>query len=192
MAKDLIIGSAGLKGFEESVSIYLRTKKLEINAKAWSSKPDTIATISCLNGASVMELLRHAVQLAGYSVEDEGLAAGADGKTVHRNFPWWDNSLWLPVRFDNPSGLLVDPTFFVGSCLRLIEELDDMKKISPLMLGEVGPEYALMRSDFQKFARGDIQLNLTTEDSVRWVWRALRDGAEIAIAENAPLWLGPD
>ena len=85
-----------------------------------------------------------------------------------------------------------DPTFFIGSCQRLIAELDDLKRNSPLRLGDVVSEYSDMRADFLTFVRSDTELNLSTDDCVRWIWRALRDGAELAIAENSALWAGPD
>jgi hypothetical protein len=155
-------------------------------------RPEIIATISCLNGATVVEFLRHTVQLEGYADENAGFAAGANGELKERNFPWWDNSLWLPLDFYDPGGLDDDPTFFVGSCQRLIAELDELKRTSPLRLGEVVSEYSDMRKDYLKFVRSDTELDLSAEDCVRWIWRALRDGAELAISQNAALWAGPD
>jgi hypothetical protein len=192
LAKVLVVGSEGLLGFEESIAAYFQTKKVASDIKPWLNQPREIATISCLNGATVMEFLRHTVKLAGYGDEYEGYAAGADGMLKERNFPWWDNSLWLPVEFDNPSGLRDDPTYFIGSCQRLIVELDDMKRVSPLRLGEVAEAYFDMRDNFKKFTSSDQELNLLPEDCVRWVWKALKEGAEIAIANNAALWAGPD
>jgi len=192
VAKDLIVGSAGLQDFEDSIASFLSSRGLEVGLESWLDRPDTIATICCLNGASVVEFLRHVVQLEGYADENAGFAAGEDGKLKGKNFPWWDNSLWLPLEFDDPGGLDDDPTFFVGSCPRLIAELDDLKRTSPLRLGEVVPGYSDMRADYLKFVRSDRDLDLSAEDCVRWIWRSLRDGAELAISENAALWAGPD
>lgn len=192
MAKDLIVGSAGFKGFEGLITDFLSSRRVEVELATWLECPDTIATVSCLNGATVVEFLRHAVQLEGYSDENAGFAAGADGKLKWKNFPWWDNSLWLPLEFDNPGGLDDDPTFFVGSCQRLIAELDELKQTSPLQLGDVVSEYSEMRADFPKVVRSNTELDLRTEESIRWIWRALRDGAELAIAQNTALWAGPD
>jgi hypothetical protein len=192
MAKDLVVGSAGLQGFEGSVSTFLSSRGLEVELAPWLESPDTIAELSCFNGASIMEFLRHAVHLEGFADENEGFAAGADGKLSNKNFPWWDNSLWLPLGFNDPGGLDDDPTFFIGSCQSLLAELNELKQASPLQLGEVVAGYSDMRSDFVKFVRSDHELNLTTEDCVRWIWRALRDGVELAIAKNTVLWLGPD
>ena len=192
MAKDLIVGSAGLQGFEKSIRSFLSSRGLEVGLEAWLERPDTIAEISCLNGATVMEFLRHAVQLEGYDDENAGYSAGADGKLKGKNFPWWDNSLWLPLDFDDSGGLEDDPTFFIGSCQRLIAELEELKRSSPLRLGDVVPEYSDMRADFVKFIRSDTELDLAADDCVRWIWRALRDGAELAIVQNSALWAGPD
>jgi hypothetical protein len=190
MAKDLIVGAAGLQDFEKSIACFLSSRGLEAELAIWLERPDTIATISCLNGATVMEFLRHAVQLEGYADEDAGFAAGACGKLKGKNFPWWDNSLWLPLGFDDPGR--PDDDLFVGSCQTLIAELDELKRTSPLQLGDVMSAYSDMRADFLKFVRSDTELDLRTEDCVRWIWRALRDGAELAIAQNAALWAGPD
>jgi hypothetical protein len=192
MAKDLIVGSAGLLGFEKLIAGFLSSRGLKAGPEAWLERPDTIATISCLNGATVMEFLRHAVQLEGYTDEWAGFAAGTNGKLAGKNFPWWDNSLWLPLEFNDPGGLDDDPTFFIGSCQCLIAELDELKRTSPLQLGEVTAEYSDMRADFLKFVHSKTELDLSGEDCVRWIWRALRDGAELAIAQNTALWAGPD
>jgi hypothetical protein len=130
--------------------------------------------------------------LEGYADENAGLAAGADGKLKWKNLPWWDNSLWLPREFGNPGGLDDVPTFFIGSCQGLVAELDELKRISALRLGEVPTAYSDMRKDFLQFVRSDRELDLSAEDGIRWVWRALREGAELAIAQDAALWAGPD
>jgi hypothetical protein len=192
MAKDLMVGSAGLLGCEESIASFLLPRGLEIELSTWLRRPDTIAEISCLNGATVVEFLRHAVRLEGYADENAGLAAGADGKLKWKNLPWWDNSLWLPREFGNPGGLDDVPTFFIGSCQGLVAELDELKRISALRLGEVPTAYSDMRKDFLQFVRSDRELDLSAEDGIRWVWRALREGAELAIAQDAALWAGPD
>ena len=189
--KDLVVGSTGLQGFEESVARFLSSRGLKAGLETWLEQPDSIADISCLNGATVMEFLRHVVTLEGYADENAGYIAGCDGKLKAKNFPWWENSLWVPLEFDNPGVLDDDPTF-IGSCQRLISELDDLQRASPLRLGEVVPAYDEMRADFVKFVRSDTELNLSADDCVRWIWRAFHDGAELAVSENAVLWAGPD
>lgn len=88
MSKDLIVGSAGLQGFEKSIARFLSSRGMQGRLETWLKRPDTIADISCLNGATVMVFLRHVVQLEGYADENAGFAAGADGKLKGKNFPW--------------------------------------------------------------------------------------------------------
>lgn len=192
MAKDLIVGSAGLQGFENSIAKFLKARGLRADIAVWLGGKETVAEISCLNGAAILEFLQQAARLEGYDDEDEGVAAGEAGELNSKNLPWSDNSLWLPVEFDNPGGLDDDPTFFIGSCRSLITELDGIQKRSSMQLGQTVPGYSDMRADFLKFIRSNAVLDLSPEDRVRWVWQALRDGAEIAVRNNAPLWLGPD
>jgi hypothetical protein len=51
-----------------------------------------------------------------------------------------------------------------------------------------------MRADIRKFYRAihsGAAFQLTEVDCVRWIWLALRDGAELAIKENTVLYAGP-
>lgn len=154
------------------------------------ASPREILNISCLNGAAVMAFLNHVLLLEGYDDEIEGHAAGAEGRLKQRNFPWWDNSLWLPLEFDDPGRLDFDPTFFVGNCQRLISELDEMRQASPLDLARAPSAYDEMRGEIG--GQCDSDPSLSDDESVRWVWSALHDGAEAAIAQKAGLWMGPD
>lgn len=43
-----------------------------------------------------------------------------------------------------------------------------------------------MMKDPQEFYKTDLELN-SDQDAIRWIWRALYDGATISIRENAPL-----
>jgi len=42
------------------------------------------------------------------------------------------------------------------------------------------------------FVRSNPDLALSDDDTIRWMWRALRDGAELAISQNTVLWACPD
>ena len=86
-----------------------------------------------------------------------------------------------------------DP-LFVGSSTALLRELRDLQDISRIELGSAPERYDEMLADLRKFYRSmhsgaDFQLN--DEDCFRWVWLALRDGAERAIRQNTVLWSGP-
>jgi len=192
VSKDLIIGSTGIADVAESVGRFLSRRGIEGDLNAWLATPDVVTELCFLNGASVMMLLRHALELEGWTNEREGCAAGEDGRVKARNLPWWDDSIWLPLEFDKPGTLEDRSTFFVGSCQQLIVELEEMRHTSSLRLGEVVPEYTDMRTDFLNFVRSNPDLALSDDDTIRWMWRALRDGAELAISQNTVLWACPD
>jgi hypothetical protein len=192
VSKDLIVGSAGMLGMEGLMAAHLAGLGLKRNFEKWLAGPNCAATISCLNGASVVEFLRHVVHCEGYSDESIGFAAGQRGKSRYKNVPWWDNSIWLPTELERSGNLEGDPITFVGSCQALLQELSELQSQSPLQLGVVSERYAEMRTDVQSFHRSNTPFQLSDADCVRWVWLALRDGAEIAIKENMVMWAGPD
>jgi hypothetical protein len=187
VGKDLIVGSAGLLGLEEPMAAHLAG--LSVDLEEWLAADDSAATISCLNSASVVAFLRHVVRCEGHS--DELTAAGESGKSKFRNMPWWDNSIWLPVELEHPGNLKDDATVFVGSCMALLRELRELQEVSQLQLGVPPEGYEEMRADIRIFYRSNAALQLVDADCVRWVWLALRDGAEMAIKENMVLWAGP-
>jgi hypothetical protein len=192
VGKDLIVGSAGLAALERSIAAHLASLGAKHGLKVWRAAEDRIATICCLNIASVMVFLRHVVRCDGHSDEEVVLRAGEHGETNYRNMPWWDNSVWLPAEFERPGNLEDDPTTFIGSCFALLRELDNLQKVSDLQLGIAPHRYQEMRADITSFYRSNTWSRLTDEDCVRWIWLALRDGAEMAIKENTVLWSGPD
>jgi hypothetical protein len=191
VGKDLTVGSAGLVGFEGSVATHLAGLGVKHDLQTWSTAKHDIATICCLNIASVVVFLRHVVRCGGHSNETLGFRAGERGETKYRNMPWWDNSVWLPTELANPGNLKDDPTTFVGSCVGLLRELKALQEESDLRLGTVPSGYEDMRADIEHFYRSNIALRLTNEDCIRWIWLALRDGADLAIKENSVLWSGP-
>ena len=84
--------------------------------------------ISVLNNASLDAFNTFAAGLEGFSEHD------AMTKTALRNLPWWLQSFWLPIEFDPPKELASDqgdPTF-VGSSIRLLNELTKIKEMSLL------------------------------------------------------------
>jgi hypothetical protein len=89
----------------------------------------------------------------------------------------------LPVELEHPGNLKDDPTVFVGSCMALLRELRELQELSQ--------GYEEMRADIRRFYSSNATLQLADADCVRWVWLALRDGAEMAIKENMALWAGP-
>jgi hypothetical protein len=191
LGKDLIVGSAGLLGLEESMAAHLAGLSVEYDLEDWLAADDSAATISCLNSASVVAFLRHVVHCEGHSDELTGFAAGESGKSKFRNMPWWDNSIWLPVELEHSGNLKDDATVFVGSCKALLRELRELQEVSQLQLGASPEGYEEMRTDIRRFYSSNATIQLTDADCVRWVWLALRDGAEMAIKEKTVLWAGP-
>jgi hypothetical protein len=192
VGKDLTVGSAGLLGLEDSMAAHLAGLGIKRNLEKWLADPDDIVTICCLNGASVVEFLRHVAHCEGYADESAGFAAFESGKSRYRNVPWWENSIWLPTDLAHSGNLEDDSTTFVGSCVALLRELSELQSTSGLELGTVPEGYARMRADIRSFYRSTATFQLSDVDCVRWVWLALRDGAEIAIKEDMVLWAGPD
>jgi len=134
MSKDLIVGSAGLLGLDDSLRAHLAGRSVKQDLEVWLAAKEESATICCLNGASVVAFLRHVVRCEGHSDEFAGFAAGESGVSKYKNMPWWDNSVWLPAEV-GPGNLKDDPTVFIGSCVALLRELHELQEVSPLLLG---------------------------------------------------------
>jgi hypothetical protein len=98
---------------------------------------------------------------------------------------------WLPIEFDPPKELASDqgdPTF-VGSSIRLLNELTKIKEMSLLDVSTTPPTYDDMRNDYRSWF--SISHRLSEDDAIRWVWNALRDGAQISIERQFPMMLAP-
>jgi hypothetical protein len=141
--------------------------------------------ISVLNNASLDAFNTFAAGLEGFSEHD------AMTKTALRNLPWWLQSFWLPIEFDPPKELASDkddPTF-VGSSIRLLNKLTKIKEMSLLDVSTTPPTYDDMRNDYRSWF--SISHRLSEDDAIRWVWNALRDGAQISIERQFPMMLAP-
>jgi hypothetical protein len=194
MAKDLVVGPASLSHLEKAIAAHLTGLGVKHDLGKWLAAEHGEITICSLNGASVVEFLRHVVRCEGYFDERTGFAAGENGTSKYRNMPWWDDSVWLPIELE-PGILEVDAPFFVGSCTALLRELHDLQDISQIQLGSAPRGYEEMRADVRKFYRSihsSAAFQMTDVDCLRWVWLALRDGADLAINENTVLYAGPD
>jgi hypothetical protein len=62
-----------------------------------------------------------------------------------------------------------------------------LQQRSPLGLGAIPRVYELMRRDIRAFYRDDAEFQLDEADTIRWIWRALFDGATIAIESKSVL-----
>jgi hypothetical protein len=190
MGKDLIIGSGGLLDLEGSLEAHLGGLGVKHDLKTWLAAEHDEIAICCLNSASVGEFLRHVIHCEGYLDEGTGFEAGESGTSKYRNMPWWEHSVWLPIELDHPGNLKHD-IVFVGSCVALLRELRDLQNVSSFQLGVAPEGYQNMRADIRKFYQSIDDLQLTEVDYVRWIWLALRDGAELAIKHNSILCAEP-
>lgn len=111
--------------------------------------------------------------------------------TAFRNLPWWLDSFWLPVEFDPPAQPASDqdaPTF-IGSSIRLLKELAKIQEISPLDVATLPPTYTDVRNDYRSWFA--TPSDLSADDTVRWIWNALRDGARMSVDWQCPMMLAP-
>jgi len=189
MGSDLIVGRAGLEGLETSLTSHLAGLGLNDDLQRLFKTDENVATLCFLNIASLVLFLDHVAVVEGYPASNIAFAAFERGESGFKNFPWWVNSIWLPFDFEPRGNLEDEPTLFVGSCQGLLRELTDLKQRSPLGLGSAPNGYERMRQDIRAFYREDTTLQLDDSDIIRWMWRALFDGAESAIEAKSALWL---
>lgn len=152
--------------------------------------PDEETVLCSLNSASFVLFLNHVSALDGYADSQAAFAAFQSGDSKFRNMPWWDDSIWLPFEFPGVGTIESNFPTFVGSCPALLRELETIKHLSQLGLGDKPPGYEQMRADILAFYKG-VHVQLDEADTIRWIWRVLYDGAEIAMTSKSILWAGP-
>lgn len=187
MGSCLIVGNIRSEHYINSAFKFLSSLGSVQNEKdlTWKDCPDEIAYIDCLNLASIELFLDNIMKL-----EDLTSINDAPNNTKYKHLPWWMECVWLPVEFELPK----NPVFkkdkypvFIGSSYGLKGDLEDVQKALPnLNLGAKPESYEFMMRDPQAFYKSDFELNSEPE-VIRWIWRALYDGANISIRENAPL-----
>jgi hypothetical protein len=201
MASDLIIGPLdsdfqdhvlricqrlGLRGWPSTGN------PIDLNRRIIGSGPQRTvesAMISVLNDASLDAFNTFAAGLEGFSGND------AITKTALRNLPWWLQSVWMPIEFDPPSDLASDegdPTF-VGSSIRLARELTTIKTMSSLDFGAIPSSYMEMRKNYRSWFRAtlDHRNPLSQDETIRWIWNALSEAAQMSIESKVPVALYP-
>jgi hypothetical protein len=134
--------------------------------------------------------LNHVSALDGHADSQIAFAAFQRGNSKFRNMPWWDDSIWLPFEFSGVGTIESDFPTFVGSCPALLRELEIIKSLSQLDLGAKPPGYDEMREDIKAFYKS-THARFDEADTIRWIWRVLYDGAEIAMTSKSILWAGP-
>ena len=138
----------------------------------------TRARIDIFNRASINAFLEHARKTASVS---------AGGK--FSNLPTHVYDVWLPSDFE-PT---MEPELSEGpwpvpllSSIRLLAELDQMRRLSNLDFGKMPSGYEVMRNNPREFYRSDTRLD---ENAViQWIWYGLREAAELSIRNSAPVF----
>jgi hypothetical protein len=186
MAADLIIGAPDEELQEQIAELCRR-----FDLKGWTPldgpQPHSEETmISIFNLASLCIFTDYIAGLEGHTALD------AIAKTKFRNLPWWLDSMWLPLDFYPPKepvlGKIDSP--FVGSSVRVLEELATIREMSTIDVAQIPPAYFDMRNDYTSwFSRPGILLS--DEDAIRWIWNALRESAQISVEKRVPMLLAP-
>jgi hypothetical protein len=180
MGSDLFVGRFGLEGRETSLASHLAGLGLKVDLQRLFEADEEVAMLCFLNGASIVAFLEHVGVVEGYPDSHTALRAFEHGDSRLKNMPCWEDSLWLPFDFEPAGTLADDPTVFVGSGPALLRELTDLQQRSPLGLGACPNGYERMRRDIRAFYRDRTPFQLDEADTIRWIWRALFDGATIA------------
>jgi hypothetical protein len=191
MGSDLFVGRIALEGLETSLASHVAALGLKVDLQRLFEADEDVATLCFLNGASIVAFLEHVGVVEGYPDSHTALRAFERGDSRLKNMPCWENSIWLPFDFESAGMLEDDPTVFVGSGPALLRELTDLQQRSPLGLGASPNRYEQMRQDIRAFYRDRTALQLDEADTIRWIWRALFDGATIANTSMSALGSTP-
>jgi len=176
-----------VEGLETSLPSHLARRGLKVDLQPLFEADEVEETLCFLNGASLIEFLEHVGAVEGYPDSGTALAAFERGNSRLKNMPCWENSVWLPFDFESAGTLEDDPTVFIGSGPALLRELTDLQQRSPLGLGAKPNGDERMRQDIRAFYRDRRPLQLDEADTIRWIWRALFDGATIAHRSTSAL-----
>lgn len=189
MSSDLTVGRLD-ELFVSDVEEILERIDASDRISAWMTCPEEVAVISLMNVSSVSFFNQFAARLEGLTGHD------AMDRSQFKNLPWWLDSVWLPLDINPPIVSNTGDPVFVGSVAGLKSDLLKIQRMVPdLMLGTVPTEYEAMRRDYRAWWKSVLESHDDTacsdDDTVRWIWRALYDGAEIAEKNDAPVfWYG--
>ena len=172
---DLSIGRL-ISSFDEAAARAFEQRGLPY-APEWSKCAKNIATIDIFNLASIDLFLQYVSSIQNRSQ-----------LIKFRQLPAHTYDVWLPFDFEPtsepeisdghwPVGLLSSP--------RLVSELDEIRRVSDLDLGEVPHEYQLMRNNHREFYKLDVRLDDRT--LLQWIWKGLRDAAQLSLQHSAPV-----
>jgi hypothetical protein len=190
MSKDIVVGRASLDWMEELLADRAASLGLGDELHEVFQGSDEQTTLCSLNSASFVLFLDHVSTLDGHPDSQSAFVAFQRGVSKFRNMPWWDDSIWLPFEFSDVGVIEGNFPAFVGSCPVLLRELETIRQLSPQGFGATPQGYEEMRKDIKAFYK-NVHVRLDHADTIRWIWRALYDGAEIAMASTSILWAGP-
>jgi hypothetical protein len=165
--EEYVLGQMGLDLEDES----------DVERPAWARYDGRVEEIALLNLATVVFFTNYVFQL-------QGLTHRERSRSRFKNLPEWENNIWLPTALDFRPRDPLDRGIFIGSALALRDELTEIRRLSDLELGAIPPGYEGMRAGQTL----PDSFRLTDDrDCVRWVWRGLWDGADLAVRSVAPM-----
>jgi hypothetical protein len=179
---DLVVGKLSDRQ-EAAVSAVLLRLGVEDDG-TWRHCPKNLALIGLFNLGSVVLFNHHVADLEG--IQDKGRAYQ---KTRFVNLTWWIYSIWLPIDFAAPREPALPDNTFLGSSVGLLNDLDEVRKLSPLALGTKPPGYDDMRSDIRRWLKSRSKL-VGDQSVIQWIWLGLHDAARISLEESAPIFGG--
>lgn len=141
---------------------------------------------SLFNNASIACFMEHVAKLEGFADGHEWYASVERGGSKFEDLPIWETVFWVPVELPRAGKILNDEVMVAG-CPALQRELALLQQLSPLGLGAVPPTYDWMRKDPKGWFHNNEQ-QLSEEDTIRWIWLALSQGAAIAMDRKMVLW----
>ncbi len=149
----------------------------DVEPPAWARYDGRVEEITLLNLATLVFFTNYVLQL-------QGLTDRKRSRSRFKNLPEWETNVWLPTPLDFRPPDPRDRGIFIGSALDLRDELDEIRRLSDLGLGELPPGYEDMRAGHAL----PVSFKLAEDrDCIRWVWRGLWDGADLAVRNTAPM-----
>ena len=171
---DLLIGRL-ISPFAEAASSAFERRGVRYRPE-WSNCPENIARIDIFNLASVNVFLEHARKIA------------LSASMKFRHFPTHIYDVWPPSDFQPTTEPEISDGYWpvpLLSSIRLLTELDQMRRLSHLDFGKVPSTYELMRNNPREFYKSDIKLD---ENALtQWIWFGLREAAELSLRNSAPM-----
>ena len=182
LTMDLIVGRLSPQ-LEHAASTACQRRGLRYS-DSYRSCAENIGRFDIFNLATLDIFHEHIFRLDGLPNTEGSIA-----KTRFRNLPFYVFDIWLPVDFEpTPDPEISEGTMRIPllSCQGLLRDLEEIRKRSHMSLGSKPEGYDCMRENPAEFYRSKITLS-DNSMMVQWVWMGLRDAAELALNDSAPL-----